>query len=113
MSQQIDVSFGCSPVCSTNYESISDKTPTEAITEAVAAAEGVDPTRLPPLYESIETDAVNRLFDHSGEESPPTKALCFVYSGWNVFVRSDGTIIVGDPADDSESTSLLGQAACD
>ena len=113
MSDQLAVSFECTPVGSAIYEADSTRQPAEVIAEAVADAEGVDPTELSPLYESIEPDALNRLFGQNGHQSNPDKAFCFTYEGWNVFVRGDGRIIVGDPDNLSKPTSLWKAAAGD
>lgn len=113
MSDQLAVSFECTQVGSANYNADSDRQPAEVIAEVVADAEGVDPTDLSPLYESIEPDALNRLFGQHGRQLNPEKAFCFTHEGWNVFVRGDGQIIVGDPDNLSKPTSLWKAAADD
>lgn len=37
-----------------------------ALVQEIAAAEGVDPTELPPLYDAIDTDALDALVQQSG-----------------------------------------------
>lgn len=61
--------------------------PCTAIVEVVAAATGREPTDLPPLYESIETDALDALVSASTDEST---RVTFDYAGVEVTVRSHG-----------------------
>ncbi|WP_226011593.1 HalOD1 output domain-containing protein [Halomicrobium salinisoli] len=45
-----------------------DATVTQRVIDALAEAEGVEPQELdPPLYEAIETDALELLAGHDGE----------------------------------------------
>jgi hypothetical protein len=48
-------------------EEDSDESVVGAVVDAVAARERVDPVELPPLYDVVDTDALNALFDRSGE----------------------------------------------
>lgn len=87
---------GCTPVVDTRYEKDSGKSPAETIIDALAAAEGVDATDLPPLYETIDPDALDQLFeDHEGAAGAEA-TLSFRFDTWNVFVRADGRIRVCD-----------------
>lgn len=87
---------GCTPVVDANYDAASERTPTEVIVEAIATAADVDPLDLPPLYESIDPDAVDQLVgDREGDEGTGA-LLSFTFDTWNVFVRSDGRIRVCD-----------------
>ncbi len=61
-----------------------------AIPELVAYVEGVSPTSLPPLYESVDPDALDQLFAH---RSAPNVGLSFQYAGYTVSV-SDGQLSV-------------------
>lgn len=94
--QQLTVSFGCTPFRVTS-DLEDGQTPVEAIKEAVADLEDIEPRELPPLAEWIDPDVVNRLFEQDQSQREATAALCFTYAEWNVFVRSDGTFIIGDP----------------
>ncbi|QSG02779.1 HalOD1 output domain-containing protein [Natranaeroarchaeum sulfidigenes] len=86
----------CTPVVDANYRSDNDRSPAEVIVEAVAEAAETDPIELPPLYEFIDADALDALFDrHDGAEE--TEALLsFNVDTWNVFIRRDGRIRVCD-----------------
>jgi hypothetical protein len=94
MSEAIGEEDGCQPVHETRYRFDDGVTPSEAVIEAVAAVEGVDPTALPPLYGSIDPDALDSLFDGPAEKSPDV--LGFGHAGWDVFVRADGAVTVCD-----------------
>lgn len=60
------------------------------IVESLAAAMGVDPIELePPLYEVVETDALDTLLDSGAE-------IRFEYRDHLVCVDSDGTVTVDD-----------------
>lgn len=104
MSEVMTVQCECAPVHETRYRFDGDRTPSEAVIEALATAEEVEPTELPPLYRSVEPDALNRLFGDP-EEGPA--ALLFDHAGWNVFVRGDGTVIICDPEQRGETTALF------
>lgn len=61
------------------------------VIEAVAAAEGVDPTRLDPVLEDcIDTDALRQLADHDDR----SWRLTFEFSGHRVEVTGTGWVHV-------------------
>lgn len=57
-----------------------------AIVEAVAAVSDRDPAKLPPLYESIDPDALNTLLGPAGDRSDQPLAVSFAYFGYSVRV---------------------------
>ena len=82
------------------------ETVTEAVVVAVADAEDISPIELPPLYDVVETDALNRLFDAARkDESASSLELCFYYSDSIVTVTGDGTIDVAPRQPVVESTA--------
>ncbi|PSP84646.1 hypothetical protein BRC83_05260 [Halobacteriales archaeon QS_1_68_17] len=81
----------------TRFSGESERSPSVAIIEAVAAAEGVPPGELDPLYETIDPDLMDRLLADRSDPSTPPKLIRFSFAGWNVFVRGDGVIRVCDP----------------
>jgi hypothetical protein len=93
---QLTVYRGCTPVVDARYEGGDERSPTEAIVLALAEAAGVDPTDLPPLYEAIDTVAIDNLFDRHGGAGDAEAILSFRVDTWNVFVRGDGRIRVCD-----------------
>lgn len=67
-----------------------DKQPSEAVISTVASVEGVDPTSLDILHDSIDPDELNGLINDSAGEV----AVQFTYSGYAVTVRAEDTIIL-------------------
>lgn len=86
---------GCEPVYEVEYEPEEHRTIVEAVVDALSQAEGVDPTELPPLYDVVDTDALNRLFDPRDRDSVAA-TFSFTVRDWNVFVRGDGRVLVCD-----------------
>lgn len=76
------------------------------IVMTVAETRGVDPLDLPPLYDAIDPDALERLFTSS--VSPPTPSsiqVHFTYEGHEVTVHNDGDVTVIPESDYSGSTA--------
>ena len=68
----------------------SHETPTTTVVNAVAETKGIDATELVPLYESIDTDALNVLLD-----SPKSQIeVTFKYGEYLIEVTTDGEITV-------------------
>ncbi len=92
---------GCTPAYETEYESDADQSLAVIISEALATVEGTEPWEIDPLYDVIDFDAVERLFQGE-EETPGAMTLTFGVDEWNVHVHGDGTIEVYEavqPAD--------------
>lgn len=68
--------------------------PSIALVKAVAALTGRDPMTMPPLYESIDPDALNALVTARETEQTATVDLSFVYDGVAVRIDSDGALDV-------------------
>lgn len=56
---------------------------------SIAALEGVGPIDLPPLAETVDPDALNRVFSLSAEVNG---SISFEYAGYDVTVSSDGKL---------------------
>lgn len=93
----------CSVVSETTYVRDGERTLTQALAEAVAEAEGVDLTELPPLYQSIDLDALTQLMAKPSEGADDELLLGLRMNHWNVFVSSDGHIRVCDATDETSS----------
>lgn len=73
------------------------ETVSKTVVEAVSEAEGVQPEELtPPLYEVIDPDALGRLFAATSDGTRRHGTVNFVYRGYEVTVRDDGTVSVVD-----------------
>lgn len=69
----------------------------EGVVQAVAAAKGVDPMQLQPLYDVVDLDALDALFQRTADGAPATTgSVRFEYAGKTVVVHSDGSVHVGD-----------------
>jgi hypothetical protein len=65
---------------------------TQTIVNKVATAAADDVTELPPLYETIDPDALEALLD----SSPPDTWISFSYHGFVVTVTGDRTVSLSD-----------------
>ena len=92
----------------TRYDPDTNSSPVEAIAEAVAAVEGIDSMDLPPLYDHVDVEAVNRLLDGRNGAVVSETVIGFTVEGWNVLVRGDGHIAVLDPERPSEAAPVFG-----
>lgn len=106
MTHKLAVSFECTPVREIHVNP-DDPSPVVAVVEAVADVEGVDPTKLPSLGDTIDPDLIDQFVTFAEPNTDSLAGLCFTYSGWNVFVRADGTIIIGDPNETNTPTPLF------
>lgn len=73
-----------------------------AIIETVAETAGVDPTALPPLYEYVDVDAIESVFESPPDGPTRTGIVRFSYDGHVVTVEFDEDIarsIHVEPAD--------------
>lgn len=69
---------------------------TVAVLEAVADAENADPLDLPPLYLSVETDALESIFQPTPDGNTRAGRVEFTYHDYRVTVDcdADGTATV-------------------
>lgn len=86
---------GCETLVEREYLPHAEGSLIEAVVDAVAEAAGVDPLDLPPMYEFIDPDAVDKLF-----RRPQTRKmdqyLSFRFDEWVVSIHADGVIRVRD-----------------
>ena len=67
---------------------------TETIVDAVSDAEGCDPLALPPLWDVIDPEALDRLFAPTRAGSPRVGRVDFGYAGYAVGVDRDADAAV-------------------
>ena len=101
-SAQLTVYCESAVVHEARYDPDSNASPVEAVAEAVATAQGTDPMDLPPLYDYIDVQAVNRLIGGRDTRIVGETVLAFTVETWNVLIRSDGHIRVLDPEQTAE-----------
>ena len=95
---QLSLQCDCSPVGDRQYDIDSSSNPADAVVGAIAAVTDTEPLELPPMYETIDPEALNLLFARRTDDpDAPEKVLSFSMNGWNVFVRDDGRIRICDP----------------
>lgn len=68
---------------------VEDGPPSEAVVNAVAAAEDRDQLELSPIYDVIDTDALDSLLEGSRGVN-----VTFQYEGYTVIVRENAEIIL-------------------
>lgn len=98
---------GCTPVLDAQYRDEGRKTPAEAIIDAVSEAAEIDPLELPPLYEFVDPDSLNKLFENENATEGNEIVLGFKIDKWNVFIRNDGRIRVCDSTKPIEPTPVF------
>jgi hypothetical protein len=84
------------------HERSSDRTLCGAIVDAVSAVSGESPTQLPPLHDSIDTDALENLVygtDPRPNSERSKVSVSFQFAGTLVTASSDGTIVVDEVED--------------
>jgi len=69
----------------------------EAVVSSVATQKGVREIALPPLFEVLDPDALDALFETSGGLAEGQ--ITFEYAGCTVECGSDGTVRVDGPTD--------------
>lgn len=106
MSPKLAISFDSTPLKETTIGP-DDRSPAVKVVETVSEVAGVDPTDMPLLAHTIDPDVINQFVESTDSETDPTAGLCFTYSDWNVFLRADGTIIIGDPTENTVTTPLF------
>lgn len=62
-------------------------TVSERVVQKVATASGTDALELPPLWDAIEPDALNKLVEEMADGE-----VSFAYAGYEVTVTSDETV---------------------
>ena len=80
----------------TAVERSSDETAvSQRVITAVATTKETDPVDLDPLYEAIDPDALDALYEQDGfERAKPPERIEFAYCGCKVAVAWDGSITV-------------------
>lgn len=74
------------------YRIPAEASTTEAVVEALSRYEDTDPLSLPPLYESIPTDALDALFDGAADGS--VVCLSFTHMGTLVTVENGEKVLI-------------------
>jgi hypothetical protein len=78
------------------YDEDDPRTLLETLVDALAEAEAVTPIDIPPLYGTIDGEALARLIEGADAASELSLILSFRFETWCVFSRGDGWIRVCD-----------------
>lgn len=92
---QPTVGSGCETLVEREYLPHTEQSLIEAIVDAVAEAAGVDPVDLPPMFDFIDPDAVDKLFRRS-QTGKVDQYLSFRFDEWIVSIHAGGVIRVRD-----------------
>lgn len=72
-----------------------DEPVSDTVVKAVAAAERVCPSRLEPLYDHVDPEALDELFEPTRTGTRTALGhTSFTYAGYVVTVHSDGEVVV-------------------
>lgn len=106
------LSFSCDAplVHETEYGGEEASTPSEAVVDALAAVEDVEPTTLDPLYDTVDLEAIDSLFAGTDD---PAHVVGIAVEGWHVVVRGDGVVRVCDPDAAEVSSSAVSESVAD
>ena len=80
------------------YDRLDDEPLSVTVASAVASVTGHDVTELEPLHYTINTDALERLFEPRPNGLRTGGTVTFEYQGCTVTITADGEITV-EPAD--------------
>ena len=73
---------------------VGDRSVTELVIDCLADATGRDPLELPPLWEVIDPDALNRLFVSTKTGGERVGSLTFTYCDHTVTIEKQSAVIV-------------------
>jgi hypothetical protein len=88
-----------SPVVQNRYD-WSITPPSVAVPETVGAATGTPSVKLPPMYDVVDLDALDRVVRHTRAGRRASVRLTFRYLDYDVTVGTDGTVrldSIGEP----------------
>lgn len=91
----------------TTYREDENRSPVEVLIDAVAEAADVGPVELPPVYDYVDPDAVNRLFEDQSKVRDANTHLSFKMESWYVFINANGDIRVYDATKPSETRPVF------
>lgn len=112
MRNQAELSLfrGCKVVGDTTFGGQSERTLTEAFVSAIADAEGIEPTELPSLYDSIDFEALSKVLETASGSDDGELVLSFRIQNWNVFVSDDGRIRICNASVHSDPEPIFAEA---
>lgn len=91
---RLDATAESSSPTSVHHDFTGDQTASLAVIETVAAVSGTDPIELPPLYDVINPDALNALFEPHDRRTGSGLRVEFSYNGFDIVVREGPKVVV-------------------
>jgi|AntDeeMinimDraft_5_1070356.scaffolds.fasta_scaffold01630_7 hypothetical protein len=69
-----------------------DTIPTSAVVAMIATISNTDPVSIPPLHDTIDTDALDTLASEEKDRNAHELSITFVFYGYEVKATNNGTI---------------------
>lgn len=66
----------------------------QRVIDRVSSERGVDPLDLPPIYDTIDPDALDKLFQNGTDGTGTTGRVVFSLAGCEVVVHGTGEVVV-------------------
>lgn len=79
-------------------QSDENRSTSEKVINAVAETTGTDPTRMTPLYDVVDPDALDRLFDPQSRRPGSGVRVVFTFESCEVTVEANGRVVVTPPS---------------
>lgn len=98
---RLNTTAGSASSNSIHHDFSGTQTASLAVIEAVAAVSGTDPIELPPLYDVVNPDALDAMFEPHDRREGSNLRVEFTYNGFDVVVR-EGPEVTVDLEDTSE-----------
>lgn len=68
--------------------------PSTAVVETIADAAGCDPVDINVLHDAVDPDALDTLLQAETDTDSEATHVSFIYAGFDVVLRSDGTLLI-------------------
>jgi hypothetical protein len=83
---------------------VEDEAPSTKVVSAIAEAKGVDPLELDPLYDYVDTDALDAIFSQADASS--SLELRFSVADYQVVVSGAGEVAVTPPTSEDDAATV-------
>ena len=97
----------CQHVINGRYRLSENESPCGAVVNAVAQAADSDPLDLPPLYEFMDVEVIEKVLNDRDRLSNAETVIKFDYMKWRVFLRGDGEIQVCDTSKPTDPKPVI------
>lgn len=94
------------PLCRTQFDIDGPRRPSSAVIDAVATVADRSPLEIEPLSQTVELEALDRLFEHAGAAGTGI-ALELPIDEWVLIVTGDGQVLVFEPDGDEIELEIV------